>query len=45
MKKNGTDESKFIEILVSRSRSYLRKVFDEYKQVGERLCIDYNNLY
>ena len=29
----GTDEMKFIEILVSRSRSHLQKVFEEYKKV------------
>ncbi|XP_028396288.1 uncharacterized protein LOC114520254 isoform X2 [Dendronephthya gigantea] len=32
VEKTGTDEMKFIEILVSRSRSHLQKVFEEYKK-------------
>ncbi len=33
MKTTGTDEMRFVEILVSRSRSHLQKVFEEYKKV------------
>ncbi|CAB3986629.1 annexin A6-like [Paramuricea clavata] len=33
VKTTGTDETKFIEILVSRSRSHLQKVFEEYKKI------------